>query len=130
MKKPLIYLISIILFIGCNSQKSISVDKPENLKKNQLIGTFVAVSRKITRGKEDRINEYYFRIENKNYFVKFSEGYVSKEKMLKYLNKQIVIKGEIKNGKWEEATAGSFIGSKVSKRARSGDYIIIIKIFK
>jgi hypothetical protein len=130
MNRLLIYLSLIILLIGCGNQRNVSVDNPESLNKNQLIGTFIEVSRKIERNKEDRITEYFFEIGEKKYFIKYNEGYVPKEQIAKHLNQKVVIKGEIRNGEWEAATPGSFSNLTPQRKPRKGDYIVINKIYK
>lgn len=125
MMNKLFISILILIISGCNSQKSISIDSPEKLKNNQFIGTVIELYKKKTDTKE-----VYFSIDEKKYFVKFSEGYVSKETLLKFSNQKIVIKGEIKNGEWEESSPGSLSSLETPKPARKGEYIVVNKIYK
>lgn len=130
MKKTLVYLLSIIVLISCNSQKSVSNEGTEmKLKKNQFIGKFVELNKTKSRNVSAKL-DIYFQIEEKDYFVKFSEGYVSKENIMNYLNKNILIKGEIKTGEFEESSPGSISTLENSKPGRKGEYIVINKIYK
>lgn len=130
MKKTLVYLLSIIVLISCNSQKSVSYEGTEmKLKKNQFIGKFVELNKTKSRNVTAKL-DIYFQIENKDYFVKFEEGYVSKAEVLKFLNQTIKVKGEIKNGEWESSTPGSLSTLESSKSARKGDYFVVNKIYK
>ncbi|MGE0560677.1 MAG: hypothetical protein AB7O47_02580 [Flavobacteriales bacterium] len=125
MKKVYSYLITLTVLVACNSQKTISVDSSDKLKNNQFIGEFVELTKKKIPTKE-----IYFKINEKTYFVKFDEGYVSKEEVLKFLNQTIKVKGELKNGEWESSTPGSLSTLESSKSARKGDYFVVNKIYK
>lgn len=76
------------------------------------------------------IKELYFKVNEKDYFIKIAEGYIAKDIITKYIDKQIVIKGEIKTGDWEIPDAGSIKDGVPPKKARSGEYIVINKIYK
>lgn len=117
--------ITVLIIVGCNPQKTISINNPKNLKKNQFIGTVIELHKKKTN-----TTDIYFNIDDKKYFVKISEGYVSKEDLLKFLNQKIIIKGEIKNGEWEESIPGSFNSLEIPKPSRKGEYIVVTKIYK
>jgi hypothetical protein len=123
----LLFLLTILLLIGCKTQKDNSA-KPR-LKKNQLEVTVIEKATRVSRKTKETVNEYFLLLKDKNYFIKFSEGYVAKSKLKKYLNQKIIIKGEIKTGKWETDTPGSFINGNQPKKSRSGKYIIITKIY-
>lgn len=123
MNKILTFIILVIL-LGCKTEKDITSNNSENLKENQFIGTVIELYKKKTK-----TNDLYFSVEEKNYFIKFSEGYVSKEKLQKYLNKKILIKGKIKTGEWESMAPSSIGNNTIAPKPRSGDYIVIEKIY-
>jgi hypothetical protein len=76
------------------------------------------------------IKELYLKVNDKDYFIKIAEGYVAKDIISNYVDKQIVFKGEIKTGDWESTGVGSIKDGIPSKKARSGEYIVINKIYK
>lgn len=130
MKKTLVYLLSIIVLISCNSQKSVSNEGTEmKLKKNQFIGKFVELNKTKSRNVSAKL-DIYFQIEDKDYFVKFEEGYVSKAEVLKFLNQLIKVKGEIKNGEWESSVPGSISSGNIPVSSRKGNYFVVNRIYK
>jgi hypothetical protein len=82
------------------------------------------------KSSDTSIPEAYFRTNQKDYFIKFSEGYITKDNALKYKDKQIIIKGEIKQGLFENMKPASFGNKTLPPPPRSGEYIIIEKIYK
>jgi hypothetical protein len=118
-----------ITFTGCKTQQP-STASPTELKSNQFRGVIQELSTNAQTRREVTTKDVYFSIDNKNYFIKFSEGYVTKDEALKYLGKEITIKGEIKKGEWEEYPPSSFSEKKSAAAPRSGEYIIIDKIYK
>ena len=125
MMRILTYLISILLLVACSSQKTVSNNGSDKLKNNQFVGMFVELTKKKIQTKE-----VYFKIDETTYFVKFDEGYVSKDEVLKFLNQPIKVKGEIKNGEWEASTPGSLSTLETAKSARRGDYFVVNRIYK
>ncbi len=121
--KQLVFFIAItILLIGCKPTNETS-NNNSSLKKNELVGT--VINKEI---KKQNRKELYFRINDKDYFIKLTEGYLSEGKLLKYENQLIKIKGEIKNGPWEHQEPASF-GKSTPPKARHGEYIVIYKIY-
>jgi hypothetical protein len=107
-----------------NSKKSLdSVVLTENQKK----GTVLHLPRKTKEGLSDE-KEYYMRIDELNYFVKFSESKVTPADLKKHINEMIVIEGTIKSGPWEASKAGNLTTNEPSEKGRSGMYIAIDKI--
>ncbi len=94
--------------------------------------TGVVILKNMANGSRDTqsIKELYLKVNEKDYFIKIAEGYVAKDIINKYIDKQIVIKGEIKTGDWENPESGSLKDGVPSKKARSGEYIVINKIYK
>lgn len=100
------------------------------MKKNQFTGTIIYQEEKIIGRSFQPEKELYFRMNDKDYFIKISEGYVSKETLHQYENKLVRIKGELKNGIYKQSQSGSFNNQKTPTKPRSGNYITIYKIFK
>ncbi|MBI2279638.1 MAG: hypothetical protein HYU68_02970 [Bacteroidetes bacterium] len=125
-----IITLSILLF-SCKTQADVLTNSEtkqtveNNLKKNEF---FVVVGQRRKTRTDSSLKETILLIGEKKYFVKFDEGYVSEEKLLKYLNKKIKIKGEIKNGSWEANKSGSIIDKSQSIKGRSGEYIVVYRI--
>lgn len=129
-----IVIIFSLIVLSCKTTTEVSQSTNQQgsqLKKNQLVG--VVILKGITnesRSTQSNNKELFFKINEKDYFIKISEGYVSREELSKYIDKQITIKGEIKTGEWEGIQAGSIQEGTSSKKPRSGEYIIINKIYK
>lgn len=120
----LLFIISLALSGCMNSKKSLDAVV---LKGNQKKGTVLHLPRKTKEGLSDE-KELYVRIDELNYFVKFSESKVSPADLKKYINEIIVIEGTIKNGSWEAPKAGSLTKNEASEKGRAGMYITIDKI--
>ena len=125
--------IILISFSACkntqtNDSKIKSIDQAENLKKNQKKGLVVEKTRRGSKRGDEKISEYFLRINEKDYFVKYDEGYISKEKLSKYINKEIVFKGELKRGPLSKEIPAS-ITNPNPPIVRTGDYVAIYKIF-
>jgi len=120
----------ILLFIsiyGCKTQENAS--KVVALKEYQKRGTVIHLSKKTSKGLTAE-KEYYFRIDNINYFIKLSESYVTALDLSKYINQTIVVKGYIKNGLWELQEPKAIMSAKQPEKARSGAYITLERIYK
>jgi hypothetical protein len=129
--KNIIYILLIISFANCKSSKQNKSKKSiNNLKKNQFTGVIITKDKPKINNSDISIPEAYFRTNQKDYFIKFSEGYVTKDNVLKYKNKQIIIKGEIKQGLFENMKPASFGNKTPPPPPRSGEYITIEKIYK
>lgn len=131
-KLNLFLLFFSIIILSCKTTTPISnsnEQKVVQLKKNQLTG--VVLLKNMANGSRDSqsIKELYLKVKEKDYFIKIAEGYVAKDIITKYIDKQIVIKGEVKTGDWENPDAGSIKDGTPPKKARSGEYIAIYKIF-
>lgn len=129
--KPLqvfsLLVIVLILFTGCKSNSNNNSIETE-LKKNQFIGKIVyKEKKKNTRSSSQQKKDFYFIIDDKDYFIKISDGYVSEDKLLKYENQLIKIKGEIKNGEWEHQEPVG-LNNLNPPKARRGNYIAIYRI--
>lgn len=128
-----IFIIFTVVVLSCKTTNKVSQStdpKGVQLKKNQMAG--IVILKGITnesRSTQSSIKELFFKINEKDYFIKISEGYVAKDIISKYIDKQIIIKGEIKTGEWETPDAGSLKDGTPSKKARSGEYIVINKIY-
>ncbi|MCC7331117.1 MAG: hypothetical protein IT232_00790 [Flavobacteriales bacterium] len=135
MKQLIILTLTIFLITSCKSGKNSNstLNKQEiQLKKNQFLGT-VKFSTPVNSSREASQHskkEYYIEINNEYYFVKFSEGFVKENTLSKYIDKEIIIKGEIKNGKWEDGTSGSIANKTIAVQPRIGKYVTIDKIIK
>lgn len=120
-------LIILILFIGCKSSSNGNSIETE-LKKNQFLGKIVYKEKKSnTRATSQQKKDFYFIIDGKDYFIKISDGYVSEDKLFKYENQLIKIKGEIKNGEWEHQEPVG-LNNLNPPKARRGNYIAIYRI--
>jgi hypothetical protein len=120
-------IISCIYFGGCSVSKKSSdliVDEA-NLKNGMLI----YLPKKTREGLQKEM-EFYFRIEEKNYFVKLSESKVNATELKKHVNQTVSIKGNIKNGPWEEMKATTITSNQYPEKPRSGVYITIDKILE
>ena len=118
-----------VCFISCKIQES-SPHIVKKLRENQYRATVLLFPKRSKSPIEGDIKEVYLKIKEKRYFVKIDEGYVSKDEFLKYLNQEILIKGVIKNGLWEPQRPAAIMGAKQPKKARSGMYIAVEKIYK
>ena len=127
-----IITLSILLF-SCKTQADVLTNSEtkqtveNNLKKNEF---FAVVGQRRKNRTDSSLKETILLIGEKKYFVKFDEGYVSEEKLLKHLNNKIKIKGEIKNGSWEANIPGSIIDKSQPIKGRSGEYIVVYRILE
>jgi hypothetical protein len=119
----------ILLFIGCTTPET-AVNSPLELKSNQFKGIVQELEMAAKSKTRIVLKDIYFTTNSKNYFIKFSEGYVPKEDLMKYLGKEIIIKGEIKTGQWEDFPPSSVKEQKSLKSPRFGEYIVLDKIYK
>ncbi len=123
-----------VIVLSCRTTTKVpqSADQQgSKLKKNQMIG--VVVLKSITsesRSTESNIKELFFKINETDYFIKINEGYVTPSELLKYLNKEIIVKAEKKDGQWEMQEPSSIKDGKQVRKARSGPYVAIYKIYK
>jgi hypothetical protein len=133
MSKLSLFFILATFLSSCKDSQNISrntIHDSNQLKKNQLLGIVKYLS-PITGAKKTNAEtkkEYYFDINNKIYFIKISEGFITELELSEYVDKQIVIKGEIKNGQLEIDKEGSFASKTESVEGRKGEYITITKI--
>ena len=68
-------VIMIFLFSCKTSNEGISNIDSTSLKKNELIGTILyKEGRRVQKGQEAEKKELYFNVNNKDYFIKLSEG--------------------------------------------------------
>lgn len=128
-----IVIIVLVIVLSCKTTTEVSKSTSQQgsqLKKNQMVGVVIlkGVANE-SRSTQSNNKELYFKINAKDYFIKISEGYITKEIISKYIDKQITIKGEIKIGEWESIQSGSLQEGTSSKKARSGEYIVINKIY-
>lgn len=124
-----IYLFILILSIlhSCSGNRYTS-DNIE-LKKNEFLGIVEYKEYKqLSRNSPTRPKELFLKTKNKEYFIKISEGYLSKNKIIQYIGASVLVKGEIKNGEWEERIPID-IKNPNPPEPRSGDYLIIKKIY-
>lgn len=130
MRIIIILLVTIALGLyACKTTKQ-STTEVSQLKKNQFLGIPQELSPTATLRGQVVVKDIYFTTNQKNYFVKFSEGYITKEELTKYLGQEILIKGEIKNGPWESHPTVSITQQKSLAAPRSGEYIVLEKIYK
>ncbi|NQX99234.1 MAG: hypothetical protein HRT73_15355 [Flavobacteriales bacterium] len=125
--KYLCFLLPVFLLIGCKTQKENTTHS--TLRRNQLEGTVLEVVKRISRKSQETVSEYFLKLNAENYYIKFNEGYVTKLEIKKHLKQKIIIKGEIKTGKWEKDKPGSISKGTPPKKARVGKYIVIYKIY-
>ena len=128
MKLFTLFALIICLYLGgCStSNKSLeSIVDTTNLKN----GTVLYLPKKTREGLQKEM-EFYFRIEEKNYFVKLSESKVNATELKKHVNQTVSIKGNIKNGPWEEKKATTITSNQYPEKPRSGVYITIDKILE
>ena len=127
-----IFIIFAVVVLSCKTTNKVSQStdqKDVQLKKNQMVGVVILKNMANESRNSQSNKELYFKVNEKDYFIKISEGYIAKDIISKYIDKQIVIKGEIKTGEWETPDAGSLKDGTPSKKARSGEYIVINKIY-
>lgn len=116
------------LYVGCNSNIK-NEPKEIELKKNQFVGKIIYKEReRLSKTSAPTKKEIYLNMNEKDYFIKISEGYMSEDKLLKHENQIIKIKGEIKNGEWEHQEPVG-LNNLNPPKARSGEYIVIYRIF-
>lgn len=125
--RSLSFILLIFIAASCGTQKF--TQEAYELKDGELRGTVILLPKRSDEGLQAE-NEYYFRTDSLNYFVKLSESAVSVDELKKKVDKPIVIKGVIKNGAWEPDKPGSISTSETPKKGRSGMYITIEKIVK
>lgn len=125
----LFFILTAILFsiYGCKTNDETS--NLTTLKDYQLRGSVIHLPKKTNEGLEST-KELYFRVENKNYFIKLNECLVSVPDLMKHLGKTIVVKAHIKEGQWEHQKPMAISSVKQPEKARSGPYITIEKIYK
>lgn len=122
----IVYLLLLVIGLcSCITSKK-SMDEVV-LKGNQKKGTVLHLPRKTSEGLQDE-KEFYLRIDEVNYFVKFSESKVTAAELKKYIKQTIVIEGTLKNGPWEAQKPGALTTNEESQKARSGMYVVIDKI--
>jgi len=129
----ILIFLTIIFFLGCktstNQSNTNTVDKTHELKKNQYLATVVQAANTSRQESIKVNNDLYLKIDGEIYFVKFSEGYVSYDKLKNHLNQEIVVKVEFKTGLWEVQEPSSISSTEQPKAARSGKYVALIKIY-
>lgn len=72
-------------------------------------------------GKEGSFKDLYLVVKQHTYFIKWSASKVTKAEMMRFLNRKVKVKIEIRNGLWD--TDDPNIQSRV------GDYVVILKLF-
>jgi hypothetical protein len=128
MKTPL-FLLTILgaLLFSCASQKE--VVSTHTLTDKQFKGTLLQLPKRTKEGVLEE-KEFYLKTEETKYFIKLKESKVSDKELLKFIDKEIIVEGEIKNGKWEEDQPGSLATNTSPVKGRTGDYLIIDKLLK
>lgn len=127
MKLPLSIFLLLILLSACKTQETVV---SESISSDELKeGVLIKLPEK-TRNGLMSVEEYYFKLDGKNYFVKLSESNVPTKKLQKYVDKNVVIEGDIKNGPWEVVKPASLSSPDPVEVARSGMYITINSIKK
>lgn len=130
-----VFIVILLIVLSCKTPtktQQTGNQQADQLKKNQLLGVIILKNSSSTesRSVQTEGKELFFKINEKDYFIKISEGYVSVDLLSEYIDKQVVIKGEIKIGEWESIKAGSIKEGTTSKKPRFGEYIVINKVFK
>ena len=74
-------------------------------------------------GKTSGHTELYLRCSIQDYFIKFCESQVSKDEVLRYLNRGIEVEMEVLEGEWDSCP-----DDKYPVQSRVGYYAIIKKI--
>ncbi len=118
-------LIICLYTVGCSTSKT-SLESNKS-KENLKNGTVLYIPKKTRNGLQSEM-EFYFRFEEINYFVKFSESKVEPTELKNYINETILIEGTIKNGPWEQMKATTITSNERSEKPRTGPYITIDKI--
>jgi len=121
----ILLLLITLLFIGCNPKATLE-NQTTALKKNQYRATVVQRKKELQKNYTD----FFLKIDDKIYFIKINEGYVSPSELLKCLNKEIIVKAELREGPWEVQEPSSIKEGKQVRKARSGPYVVIYKIYK
>lgn len=71
------------------------------------------------------MKELYLRCSIQDYYIKLCESKVSKSDLLKYLNKGISVKMEIREGNWDICP-----NDYPNAQSRIGNYVVITEIIK
>ena len=122
-----IYLLKTLLFITLcliTNLSSYSQTQKDTMVNNSRIytGEIIKVNfvDKACREHKDSFN-YFFETEDKQYFIKISEGNVSREELAKYYNKKIKVRAVIiLFGLWDT--------NDPNVQSRVGDYLIFKEI--
>lgn len=122
------FVLIVYLYLGACSTSKKPLDSIVD-KTNLKTGTVIYAQKKTRDGLQKEM-EFYFRIEGKNYFVKLSESKVNATELKKHVNQTVSIKGNIKNGPWEEMKATTITSNQYPEKPRSGVYITIDKILE
>lgn len=125
-----IYFIIILISFSCHSQEETVVNKQNGLSKENATPN-VYNCRLIEKdfvnkiGASSGIKELYLRCSIQDYYIKLCESNITKEDLLPYLKKGISVKGEVKEGLWDDCNQGS-----EPLQSRVGNYIVIYSIEK
>ncbi|PIZ06097.1 MAG: hypothetical protein COY57_03800 [Flavobacteriales bacterium CG_4_10_14_0_8_um_filter_32_5] len=112
----------LLLLIQCKAP-DVSLNSSQKLKKNEYIIKLIEIENRKTKQKE-----LFVLLDDKKYFIKFSESALKHEDARNYLNKNSIGKIKFRNGYWEEQKPVSLSNPSAPTKARSGDYVILLKI--
>lgn len=145
IKNWLIVLISISLTVSCTSYKAGTETKQNLMKKEKsnndkfiVSGPIISKEHVLKNSQGSGEYEYYFRMSMGDFFIKFCESSISKEKFENYLNtaklsdimgdKVVILEIElISNGMLDNCDQKNL---DIQLQSRMGDYVIIKKIVK
>ncbi len=133
MNKFIIYVFSITLLLSCkvqeNDYNTVNSTTSSTTKSNKMYGKIIVKSSATNNANTMyEMPEYYFNSYGVDYYIKFQECKVSKEKIMQYLNKEIDIRGEIRTGKTKLSKQKT--KSKISDMETEMNYIIINEILE
>lgn len=120
----------IFLFSCKTSNEGISDTDHTSLKKNDMIGTILNKELKTFQKGVKPEKHLFFKTGEKEYLINISDGYVTSDELLKYQNKEVKIKGEIKKGTIIKGNPGSFNNETLPAKDLTGEYISVYKLYK
>ncbi|MCB9360325.1 MAG: hypothetical protein H6587_02220 [Flavobacteriales bacterium] len=123
------FLIIIILFLfGCQPQNR-RIENTTNRTKdpNAKYTTCVLIEKYFINkgGKKGDFTELYLQCSVQDYFIKICAGEVTEKELLKYLNQEITVDVEIKEGRWDYCS-----NDLSNAQSRVGVFAVIHKIIE
>lgn len=115
-----IFLLLLLFLMSCSSEEHITREKTANSYTScQLVEkSFIKKN-----GEASDFKELYLRCSIQDYYIKLCESDVTKEDLLPYLNSEITVEMEIKEGNWDICP-----DELLHIQSRVGTYVVIKSI--